>query len=277
MDVIINQDSQNTPEEVKPLASHGSALLNLLACLNYDPSNPPLGELLKRYHQLEGEWLVLNPAHWQASHNNVAIVAFGEDLELEEAELKILFHSFSDFLREAGMGLYYHDAYTWLISTTHKSLLKTKPIHQMLNKPLFYELAQMDETMYWQKFFTESQMFFSSKHNQSVVNGVWFWGGGHLAKEKQINITADQEWFRTAQLCSTTVSLYEPTCSLNDCDLLLLRDISVLNNTQQEQLKNREVSWYWNNCAYAYSPASWFTRLWRTLVHAHKTTPHTKS
>lgn len=268
MNVIINANCELTPQDSKPLVSQGSALLNLLSCLDYDVENPPLAALLAKYHQLEGDWLVLNPAHWQASHNNVVITAFGKELELAESELKALFHLFSDYLREGGVALYYHDESTWLLSSTHNSLLKTKTIHQIVNKPLMFELAQMDTTMYWQKFFTESQMFFSSQQ-QLVLNGVWLWGGGRLGKKKELSIIADYSFFELAQLCATDVSLYEPTSSLTDYDLLLLSDISVLNKTHQEQLEKKEVSWFWNDQAYVYSPASWFTRLWRTLVHAH--------
>ncbi|RUR12800.1 hypothetical protein [Legionella sp. km772] len=269
MDVIINADSLTSPGEAKTLVSQGSALLNLLSCLDYDTENPPLAALLAQYHQLEGDWLILNPAHWQASHNNVAIIAFGKELGLDKSELETIFHRFSAHLRQNSMALYYHDEHIWLVSSTHNSLLKTKPIHQILNKPLMFELAAMDDTMYWQKFLTESQMFFSTLNNQPVINGVWLWGGGLLGEKKNTKIITDSSFFEIAQLCSTDVSLYEASSSLNHCDLLLLSDISVLNKTHQEQLEKREVCWYWNNQAYAYSPASWLTRLWRTFVHAH--------
>ena len=55
--------------------------------------------------------------------------------------------------------------------------LNAKPVHHLLNKSLMPELAQLDKTMYWQKFITESQMFFASNPNQSLVNGLWIWGG----------------------------------------------------------------------------------------------------
>ncbi len=269
MDVIINAECTTIPKETKSSLSQGSALLNFLACLNYDTSNPPLADVLAQHHRLEGDWLILNPVQWEASHNNVILSAFGKDLGLDELEFKTLFHGFSDYLMSTGMALYYHDSYTWLLSSNHKSLLKAKPLYHMLNKPLFVELAQMDETMHWQKFLTESQMFFSSHHNQSLVNGVWLWGGGILKDKKNIRIATDQHFLPIAQLCSTAVSLYESTRSLNDFDLLLLGDISVLSKTHQEQLEKMTVRWHWNNLSYEYSPISWFTRLWRNLVHAH--------
>ncbi len=269
MDIIINAECASLPsQKTTSLVSQGSVLLNLLSCFGYESTNPPLAALLAQYYQLEGDWLILNPVQWQATHNNAAIVAYGKELEISESELKTLFQNFSEFLKSIGLVLYYHDQYTWLLSTSHHAFLKTKPVQQMLGKPLSPELASMDETMYWQKFLTESQMFFSSYHPHSVVNGIWLWGNGVLSKKNK-KIVADEHLLKFAQLCCISASLYESTSSLKECDLLLLSDISVLNKTHQEQLKQREICWYWNNNAYTHSPVSWFTQWWRALFHAH--------
>lgn len=275
MNIIIDAACDAIPNEARELPSQGDPLLTMLSCLHYNSDNPPLAELLAQYYQLEGDWLILSPSHWQASHNNVIIAAFGADLELEEAELKEQFHRFSEHLMAIGMALYYHNSSTWLISTNHKSLLKAKPISQMVNRPLILELAQIDETMHWQKFLTESQMFFASNHDNSPINGVWLWGGGALEDKKTVRIGTNQQFLSLAQLCSSQVSLYEANHSLKEYDLLLLSDISELNKVHQEQLQKRVTRWYWNNAAYECSPVSWYTKIWRTLFHAHKTTPIT--
>lgn len=268
MDIIINANATSLPEGARELSSQGSPLLNLLAYLGYDSTNPPLAQLLSQHHQLDGDWLVLSPVHWQATHNNAVIAAIGEQLELNEQQLKQHFHSFSEHLMHEGIGLYYHDACTWLLSTNHKSLLKAKPVYSLLNKPLMLELAQIDETMHWPKFLTESQMFFASRPNTSLVNGIWVWGGGALGERKNIKICADETFFPFAQQCSTEVSLYNSSLSLKEYDVLLLNDLSSLNSTHQEQLEKITIRWYWNNIGYEFSSVSWFTRLWRKLIYA---------
>lgn len=269
MDIIIDAVCTDTPPEIKPLISSGDVLVNLLNCLGYDANHPPLAQLLAKHYQLEGEWLILTPMHWQATHNNASILAYGDELGLDDLASKRLFESFSNYLKPIGMVLHYHNPCIWLLSIKDQPFLKTKPIHQMLGKPLIVELAEMDVTMYWQKFLTESQMFFSSYHSESVVNGLWIWGSGVLTEKNNKKIITDEHFFEMAQLCSTSIKLYDPSSSLKECDLLLLRDISALNKTHQEQLKQKTVFWYWNNQAYAYAPVSWYTRLWRTLIHAH--------
>ena len=162
MDVLINTSCDFIPEGAKVFASQGNPLLNLLACLNHSPEYPPLADLLKRHYKLEGDWFILSPIHWHASHNNAAISAFGSALELNEVELKNHFHSLAEHFGADGMTLYYHEPHTWLLSAPNKSGLTAKAVHHVLNKPIMPELAQMDSTFYWQKILTESQMFFAS-------------------------------------------------------------------------------------------------------------------
>lgn len=269
MDIIINAECNAIPEDTKALVSQESPLLNLLTCLGYDSINPPLAELLSRHYQLEGDWLVLNPVHWQASHNNAVIAAYGIHLELDEQQLKEQFHRFSTHLMSTGMALYYHDPYTWLLSTNHRSLLNAKPTHLIINKPLMFELAQIDETMHWPKFLTESQMFFASLSDSQLINGIWLWGNAPLGEKKNLKICADKTFFSIAQLCSTEVSLYTHSLSLKEFDLLLIDDLSVLSELHHEHLAHSAARWYWNNACYEHTCFPWFTRLWRRLTHAH--------
>jgi hypothetical protein len=269
MDIIINASRDHIPQGTTELVSQGSPLIHLLTCLGYDSLNPPLADLLSKHYHLEGDWLILSPVQWHANHNNVVITALGMDSEIDENQLKMDFHSFSEHLMSVGMALYYHEPETWLLSTNHRSLLKAKPVHHILNKPLMLELVQLDDTMHWQKFLTESQMFFASLNNPSLINGVWLWGGGILGDKKRIKICADNEFLSIAQLCSTEVDLYNPDLPLREYELLLVQDLSVLSEMHQKQLEKMATRWYWNNAGYEYSHIHWFTRLWRKLVHAH--------
>lgn len=269
MDVVINAECEFIPEQAKPLVSQGKALLNFLSCLGYDPENPPLADLLKQANHLEGDWFVLSPIQWQATHNDAMIVAVGNELQLGEAESKFWFQLYADYLAEEDIRLHYHDAETWLLQAKNKPFLMAKPVYQIRNKSLMPELAQLDVTMYWQKFFTECQMFFASQQKKSALNGVWLWGGARLSDKRSLAVCADESFLSLAQLCCANVTLYNPDLTLKDYSILLLSNVDVLSNSHQEELKKQSTRWYWNNTAYICSDLNWFTRLWRNLTHAH--------
>ncbi|HAT3884513.1 TPA: hypothetical protein JBH76_08060 [Legionella pneumophila] len=268
MDVIINTESSCDSKEGKLLKSQGLAVLNLLACGGYDLVNPPVGNLLKSSHNLEGDWVVLTPMHWQASHNDAVIVALDKDLRVTDEEVKYWFDLYSAYLAEEGMPLYFYDKYTWLLRVDDKPPLNAKPIYQVLNKSLMPELSQLDETMYWQKFFTESQMFFSSNARKSLINGVWAWGSGKLKTKKTISICTDKHFLAVAQAYSSNVTLYDPSVNVSGFDVVLLHGIDSLSELHQVEIKKIPAHWYWNNCVLIKAKSHWFTRLWRSLTHA---------
>lgn len=237
MDVIINTESGCDSKEGKLLKSQGLAVLNLLACGGYDLVNPPVGNLLKSSHNLEGDWVVLTPMHWQASHNDAVIVALDKDLRVTDEEVKYWFDLYSAYLAEDGMPLYFYDKYTWLLRVDDKPPLNAKPIYQVLNKSLMPELSQLDETMYWQKFFTESQMFFSSNARKSLINGVWAWGSGKLKTKKTISICTDKHFLAVAQAYSSNVTLYDPSVNVSGFDVVLLHGIDSLSELHQVEIK----------------------------------------
>ncbi|KTD50819.1 hypothetical protein [Legionella quateirensis] len=269
MDVIINADCASVPMDVTPLTSMRQVSLHLLASLGYDRLNLPLADLLRITHHLEGSWVVLSPIHWQASHNDAMIIAAGSDLQLSEQESLSWFKLLSDYLHVDGLTLYYHDASTWLLHAANKPLLNAKPVYCLFSHSLMPELAQLDSTMYWQKFFTECQMFFASQPNSSLLNGVWAWHGGTLAAKKSIPVCADETFFSMAQACSNKVTLYSPSVRLRDFQIILLNDIEILDPKHQQELSTISAHWYWLNSAYAHKNYNWFTRIWRNLTHAH--------
>jgi hypothetical protein len=263
MYVVIDTECSALPENAKPLVTEGSALLNFLFCLKYDPSDPPLADLLKKYHHLEGEWLVVSPVHWEATHNDAMIVAHGSALQLQEIEAKSWFDQFAQYLEEESKVLYYHSTDTWLLYDDKKHSLSAKPVHHLLNQSLMPELARLDKTLYWQKFITESQMFFASKPNQSLINGLWIWANAKLKGKRNMTVCADEHFLSLAQIGSSNVALYRPEILLKDYEVLLLAAPSRLSEPHQKELAKRAVHWYWNNAAYTVDNASWFTRLWR--------------
>lgn len=269
MYLIINSECSSIPERIKPLASEGCALLNLLHCLGYDANNPPLGDLLRRAYNLDGEWIVLSPIHWQATHNDALIMAVGKDLALQDADARLWFELFEEYLAAEDMRLHYHNAETWLLHDPQRRPLNAKPVHQLLRKSLMPELAQLDQSLFWQKFITESQMLFASKPNQSSINGLWPWGNAQLTEKKTAAICADEAFLTLAQQCSSQVILYHPEVKLKEQKILLVSDYSVLSKQHQEELEKMHVHWYWNNIAYSGSANNWLIRLWRKLIHAN--------
>lgn len=268
MDLIINSRCSSIEEAQQQLPSQGSWQLNLLACLGYDVENPPLATLLSQHHDLHGDWVVVSPVFWEASHNNAMITASGEQLSASEEDLTACFHQYADFLHAAGMALYYHDQYTWLLSAPNKARLQAKPVLQMIHRPLINELSLLDETLFWQKLLTESQMFFASKQHHSI-NGVWFWGTGILANKKNRSICTTEDYLSVCQCCSTSVSLYGPEIMLQDFDTVLIKDRSVLTAEHQQKLKKIPVNYYWNDSGYSLAPRSLISRLWRKFAHDH--------
>lgn len=269
MYVVINAINGAVPERAIPSISEGTALLNFLRCLGYDPANPPLGDLLRQIHGLEGDWLIASPVYWQASHNDALIMGTGKDLELQESETKAWFDLFANYFTEDGLSLYYHDPETWLLQDYKKRPLTAKPVHQLLSKSLMPELARLDNTLFWQRFITESQMLFASKPNALAANGLWLWGNARLADKTALAICADPAFLPFAKLCSTNVTLYNSAVTLKDQHILLISEFSVLSEQHQNDLKKRPVHWYWNNMAYTCCQDNWFIRLWRKLIHAN--------
>lgn len=269
MDVVINSDYASIPEQSRQLVSQGNAILNFLVSLGYDPIDPPIADVLRRENNLEGKWLILSPIQWHATHNDAMIVATDKELQLSETESRNYFQLYSHYLAVENKTIHYHNAEIWLLRTDNTPSLKAKPPHQILNHSLMPELAQLDSTMYWQKFFTESQMFFASLENKSALNGVWLWGGAELAAKKSISVCADEHFISIAQSCSSNVTLYNPSLSLKQFQVLLFDNTNNLSKSHQEQLRTMPARWYWNNSAYSQSDTNWFIRLWRSLTHAH--------
>lgn len=269
MDVVINSDCNSIPEQSISLVSEGRAILNFLLSLGYDSINPPLADVLKRYHHLEGDWLILSPVYWQVTHNDAMIVATNKELQCDEKESKYWFKLYADYLAEESISLFYHDAETWLLHAANKPHITAKPVQQLINRSLMPELAQLDSTMYWQKFFTESQMFFASHSDKSAINGVWVWGGAPLLSKKPMVVCADEQLISIAKICVDNATLYNPSLSLNQYSILLISHLDVLSKEHQEELKKMSVRWYWNNSAYILRKLPWLTRLWRYMTHAH--------
>lgn len=265
MQVIINSIGSLIPEGSSPLNSQGHVALNLLTALGYKPENAPMADLLRSLAHLNGDWVVLSPILWEASHNDAMIVG----TESSDEDAKCCFDLLADYIAEDGLTLYYHSPYLWLMSIDGKPYPNAKTVAQLIHRSLMPELAQLDSSMYWQKFFTECQMVFAAHSKQSAFNGVWAWGAGRLEKKKNGFVCADEASYAMAKECSERVALYTPDVHLKHYDVLLLNTMDSLSMAHQNEIKTSSATWYWNNIAYACNKPNWFIRMWRHLIHDH--------
>ena len=268
MDVLINAAIDALPEGCESIDQQGNYYHQMLTCLGYPKEAPPVGDLLRRYHGLKGEWLVASPIHWQATHNDAMIIASGPSLQLTEQESRIWFAELSQFASIVDIHLHYHDAYTWLIQSDDKPPVTSKPVHQLHHQSMMPELKKLDETMFWQHFITENQMFFSdhplnrARTHSPTINGLWLWGAGQLHGPVQTPLVcADEKLLRLAHVLSTNTTLYAPEHPIAKQSVLLFNELSLSERTAIEtRLKKDSARWYWNNLAYLRQPKRWWSR-----------------
>jgi hypothetical protein len=269
MDVVINESKDNSPAGVASLTTQGDFWLNALAQLGQDPVNTPLADLFRFHHQLEeGEWLVVSPIHWQVTHNDAMIVAYGEELNLTEAVAPIWFAEISQFLAQDGLKLVYHSASCWLLNATGKAPLISPNLPVIKHQSLMPILAELDHTMYWQRLFTELQMFLanhplnSARDRAIPINGLWFWGGGKLISESQQAmrpIFTDDLIVSDSFAQSLAIDLDKVV--FDEEPLVAMAYPKAETVEQLEQLtRKKTVNWYWNNAAYKATFKPWYKR-----------------
>ena len=269
MDIVINAELGFKPESNVSIVNYGNYYHNLLSCLTYPVDSPPIADLLRRYHGLEGQWLIASPIHWQATHNDAMIVASGSELQLSDDESRLWFTALEAFLAPENISLYYHDAHTWLLQYDGRPHIFSKPVHVLQHQSMMPELKKLDDTLFWQRFITENQMFFSAHSLNKTriglypINGLWIWGGGSLRARVKIPLVYhDDSSLKLAKLLSTNVIDYTSLPSLSNNCVLLCNDFGQHDqHVLQTQLNKNTVRWYWNNVAYISKPNSWLSRL----------------
>lgn len=269
---------------------------NVFECLQFNSANPPLADLFRQYHQLDGVWLVLSLIHWEATHNDVIVTQVEDALRIEENESKQLFSVVRNFLKNYSMEVYYHDKTTWLIRLEKDyPTIKSLSIDTIQNRSMMPLLEQLDPHLFWQKILTELQMVLNAYSNSalnsnltpnlhldtSIVNGVWIWGEGtfKFSLNQHISIITDDEIL--LKVCGSSskeynhsqendnVKLFNKVSALNEGAILQKNDMIFIKYPEQIDLKDLEektkkntTRWYWNNINYTI-PAKGWRRLWR--------------
>jgi hypothetical protein len=266
MDVIINDITETAPVGSKPLPSQGDYYRNLLVCLGYDRFRLPLADLLRHVHQVDGEWLVASPIHWQATHNDAMLVATASELGLREEESRLWFAEVAQFLQSDGFTPIYHDEQTWLLKIEHKPRITSQSVYSMLHQSLMPVLAKLDRTFFWQRLITELQMYLSphplnAKREVNLpINGLWFWGEGEFALGNRPIATDDEVILRFAANASKPIKRLTATTVFEKNHLLIINDPQQIVSCHlvEKTLKNT-VHWYWNNLAYLSQGKPWWS------------------
>ena len=267
MDIIINAVMQDIPPTSQPIPHPGSFYLNILHALAYPLESPPLADLLRRLHGLEGDWLIASPICWEATHNDAMIIASGEPLNLTEQASKAWFDAFTASVASESCKTFFHDPYTWLIQMPNKPVVQAKPVHFLHHQSMMPQLDLMDHTLYWQRFFTENQMFFSAhslnqQRNASLpINGLWIWGQGQLQLPSDTLLTCyDEASLPIANLLSTRVQRFDPSHRLKEGIIIAQQLTDPSLHDLKPQMQKQTVRWYWNNVAYSIKPKNWLQR-----------------
>jgi len=279
MDVVINVETKSVPEGSQPIPNQGHFYHHILSCLGYPLDAPPVADLLRCYHGLQGDWLIASPIHWVATHNDAMIEASGEALQLSDTESRAWFEVMTEFLAHEHITTFYHDAYTWLIQPREHPNMIAKPVNSLRHQSMMPQLQLLDSSFFWQRLITEHQMLFSAhplnkaRLDRHSINGIWIWGGGQLQpRGNRPIVCGDAEWVRLASHLSTRVEYCDFSHSDDHNRLRLTRNtLLLLNSVDQtvlQKLQHRWATtcWYWNNIAYK---TNGMRRLWRRFFYAN--------
>ncbi len=255
MKIILDSSIDIKPDSAVPITNYQDYLLNILINVGYHVDKPPVGDLLRNFHGLDGNWLVVSPINWQATHNDSMLVAAGYAFSLSQQQSEFVFNVFSEFVASEGMQLYMHDTTTWLLKAQDKNIPVAKPVYSILHRSLMSELANLDDSLYWQKFITMSQMLLSNlqlpgEKGLYPVNGVWVWGEGYLQDSKSTQIIAlDEISLRFAKILSNKACSYTDNLAIKKDAIFIGSSKNSLQNLPDKLLQKINY-WYWNNKAY---------------------------
>ncbi len=276
MQFIIKEDL--TPEKFHhptQILKPSDLYTNLLIAAGYDEHFPPVADCLRQLYKLpEGEWVVVSPVFWEATHNDALVRLHGEELQLEAGVANFWFNSFKAFFAKEGLALYQVMPCMWLMEISNKPAIHAKPVCQIANQSLMPLLTELDEKMYWQRFLTECQMFcHSNAQNQPEtvlpINGVWVWGQGELNPSTNLPIYHQTKPLQElAKLISLNTHPLKSFVDLPMESIILLEGIEKHQiNSILKQYCRLPSSWRWNNITWHYQPKPW----WKRLLNLRKT------
>ncbi|MCC5791128.1 MAG: hypothetical protein JJT82_00760 [Legionellaceae bacterium] len=271
MDIVVDEKNMLCDDTTPiPVAPFYEALLRVIAPTA--TNQPALAQLLTHYYQLPGQWIAITPIHWRATHNDAMIVAYGADLQLNAHQAQAYFKQFRQFWQDDAT-LFYHSPELWLLRVDNKPAIHSVPPAMVCNRSLMPILAAWDESLYWQRLFTEIQMFCASAQCEHftteapVLNGLWFWGEGEMKPTAR-------------KLVSNSPALLKALTPFLSCSLLEESQLRQLPSDSiialaphdpdwiqllSKKYQSLNCRWHWHNGQIETKPRFWWQRLWRAL------------
>lgn len=265
MRIVIDALCTADVSDKKTLRHYPLFVLNAIAACGLESSAVNLAQLLARQLQLEGRWALVTPVYWEASHNHASMVRYGAELTDNPTVMTSCFEDYAGFMAEAGIMLYCYSPGLWLMSVDNLPSMQSRPVFDVVHRALTPVLASMDDTGFWQKQITESQMFFYSKPYNKQVNGIWLWCTDGDFKPGTLPVYADALHMPLAQQLSRNAALYDPALTIPKESIILCESENLLSQQHQTMVTQR----YWLNAACAIEKNNWLKTLWRRLFHAH--------
>ena len=263
MKIIINANSISIPWEKKSIKTPPHIVSSifyqkLLISLSYSTDAPPVGELLKRYYNLPGTWLIATPIYWEATHNSGSILAGGHDLNISEDIARTTFNRLEHFFNEEGRKLFWHDKVTWLLESTQGDpSINSIPPDVLANQSLMPYLQQLDNTGYWVRKITETQMLLSS----SSINGIWIWGQGAYKTQHKPIYTNNLEILKLLKCLSDRAAIFSDEL-IHKHALMVFETLTEIEIIKLMPLiRKYPIEWHFNNETFRTSPKSWFRSL----------------
>lgn len=230
--LIINSNKNYDLARAKCISITRPLYYNYLTSLGYSSYEMPYGNTLAALIDLPGEWFVLSPINWHASHNDAYISSCTSDS-------KKSFQKVAAFLEQDGFKLHYYNKDIWLCSKNKaKPSFRAKAIYDISAQSMMPQLAELDISGYWQRVLTEIQMLLIDNE----LNGVWCWGDGVIKKGVKA-FRVSPKYYKLAQLFSSNVKTVTSDIAAN----FLLDDVAEIEVSALKKLSRRTRSWVWND------------------------------
>jgi hypothetical protein len=272
MDIIFNaldHSEDSSSFKCVPVASFFQNIINVIT----PKSTASTVALIAKYHGLEGRWIGLTPVHWEASHNDSMISAFGAELHLNDAKGKLYFEQCTSFLADDGEEFFYHSPSLWLMKISNKPLLNSPLPHKCKHASLMPLLNDWDSSLYWARLFTEIQMFFAASTFQSnedataTINGLWFWGDSPLQKSTRTLISDDQALISClAEHCKAQPFFLESYVPRANDVLVINASDTIYSSHLAKALTGITYRCHYNNAYKDIQAQSWYKRLQRRFL-----------
>jgi hypothetical protein len=257
--IIINAEKvEALPALYQPAPMGYSPWLQLMQCLGFTATNPPLADFLRQAYGLPGRWIICEPVYWEAGHNDAILLADARMLALSDETALPLFTAVAEFLAEDGLSLHYHSAHTWLIRVDDKPRLNSLPTQLMLNRPLLALIKELDPSLYWQRLMTELQMFLQAYGKGALaVNGFWFYGYDDFYFPPKQAIFSNDALLLKAFPQQIKALDVERGFAKNDIVFINPYESHLEGLIQTKTRKNKSY-WYWNNVQYSVMGRRWW-------------------